>query len=165
MESQHAIEANLLTKWLRRVKRKQLAHRLAAKRKGNYHLLIGVPATVLAAVTGLFAFSASGVEDKYFIIGTLSILVSILTSLQTFLKFEIKAKNHQDADVGYGQIRHDIEEVLTFINAMDKKEIKAKCEKIRLKIENVNNHSPLIPETIWNKARRFSKWDLVIETN
>ena len=157
MEQNKTEISTLLNKWLRRVKRKQLAHRLAAKEKGNNHLWIGVPATIISAITGLFAFSPDNIKGKFFIIGALSIIVAVLTSLQTFLKFEIKAKSHQDADIGYGQIRHDIEETLTFINSMENKELKSKCENIKLKIENVNNHSPLIPESIWNKARSFAQ--------
>lgn len=146
-------EIELLKRWLRRIKRKQLAHRLSAKRKGHYHLIMGIPVVIISAIVGLFAFSSIESDNKFFLIGTLSLLVSILSSLQTFLKFELKAKLHQDADIGYSEIRMDIEESLTFIHVSDKEEIKARCEKIRAKIENVNHHSPLISESIWKQVK------------
>lgn len=149
-------EKELLKKWLRRAKRRQLAHRLAAKKKQNYHLWVGLPAAIISAIVGIFAFSAFESQNKFFLIGTLSLVVSILTALQTFLKFDLKSKEHQNADIGYGQIRHDIEEALTFQEFVSKKDIKLKCEQIKLKIENVNNHSPLIPESIWSAATKLT---------
>tara|TARA_R110002049_G_scaffold240426_1_gene414199 strand:- start:2469 stop:2939 length:471 start_codon:yes stop_codon:yes gene_type:complete len=150
-------EVKLLNKWLRRAKRQQLAHRLSSKKTGKNHLLIGVPATILSAVTSLFALSSPNSQSIFLLIGSFSLIVSILTSLQTFLKFDLKAKEHQNADIGYGEIRHSLEETLTFVDTFNQKELKTECEKIRTKIEYVNNHSPLISENTWSTAKKLTE--------
>ena len=70
-----------------------------------YHMVywLGIPATVLAALSGAAAFAnlAGGV-----VAGVISIIVAILTSLMTFLNPSTKGDAHHNATKGYEALYH-----------------------------------------------------------
>lgn len=144
---------SLLQKWLRRVKRAQLAHRLSAKNAQLQHFRIGIPAIALSTIVGTSVFASFQVDlqEGKLILGLLSMGAAVLTALQTFLRYDESSRNHQQADVGYGEIRQSIEHRLVFPLAGDR--LEEFCTLIKERIEKLNKESPLIDEKIWKKAK------------
>ncbi len=150
---------NLLLKWLRRVKRSQLAHRLSAKNAQSSHFQIGIPAIALSTIVGTSVFASFQVDlpGGKLLVGLLSMAAAVLTALQTFLRYDETARNHQKADVGYGEVRQSIEHRLAF--PLSESGLEDFCGLVREKIEKLNQESPLIDEKIWEKAKSHVKGD------
>lgn len=144
----------LLYKWLRRVKRAQLAHRLSAKHAQAHHFRIGIPAIVLSTIVGTSVFASFQVDlpGGKVVVGLLSMCAAVLTALQTFLRYDETARNHQKAAVGYAQVRQSIEHRLVFPLSDDN--LEEFCALLKEKIEKLNEESPLIKEKVWQKAKQ-----------
>jgi len=67
-------------------------------------LLIGIPATCLAAVAGAAAFKDSGAHAE--VAGYMSLVTAILTALLTFLSPQQRAKEHHASAKAYEALYH-----------------------------------------------------------
>lgn len=79
-------------------------HFLAARRWDHVNLFLGIPATLLAGVTSLSAFTQHLSGDPK-VTGVLAILVAALTALTTFLNPNEKANLHKSASSTYDELR------------------------------------------------------------
>jgi hypothetical protein len=104
----------VLSKWFRRAREAQTAHYEAAETKRKHHLIMGVVALSLSALTSASALTALLEKTGGFGKGAtlvLSIASSIAIALQTFLKLEERANAHKTAAAGYGNVRRNIEKI------------------------------------------------------
>src|SRR5215831_10678127 len=78
----------LLRGWLLHAHKGRDRHDLAARRCDQRRYLLGIPATVVAAIVGTSTFAALQASPErllQLVVGVLAIIAAILTSLQTFL--------------------------------------------------------------------------------
>ena len=96
------IKENLI-KEARRIEEDSLysakGHFVAANFWTNFHLWIGVPTAILAAIAGASALSHFG--NHHVLAGILAIIVTALTAVTTFLNPNEKASSHRNAGNKY----------------------------------------------------------------
>lgn len=148
----------LLQNWYFRAKRSQLAHRFAAKELSRLHLLMGALAVVLSTIAGTSIFASLEKELSGYgriVVGILSLVVALLSGLQTFLRLDDLSSKHQRADASFSAIRGQIEQYRAIRRGQldEIEETETFVDSIRQKMEDLSNDSPLVPEKYWQKAR------------
>jgi hypothetical protein len=102
----------ILREWYRSLLNRNHAHFVTAAKIEQRNLLLGVPATVLAAVTGTAIFATLTISPQLWAkiaVGLLSLSAAVLASLQTFLRYGERAKQHKEAGQKFGILRRRIE--------------------------------------------------------
>ena len=126
-------------------------HFNAADRWGGYHLWIGVPAAITAAIAGAAAF-----KECPELAGSLAILSTALTTVLTFLKPSERAENHKAVAGQYLALRNrarifreiELEEVQDL--AIAKKQLL----DLAAHRDDLNESSPGIPRQDYENAKR-----------
>ena len=77
------------------------AHRINSRKWQKWSLYLGIPATILAAVAGVTAFS----ELPEAVTGFVAILAAALTGISTFLSPSDTATSHRTSSATYNRIR------------------------------------------------------------
>lgn len=128
-------------------------HFCAAHFWTKFHLWLGVPTAVFAAIAGASAlarFDASNI-----VAGVLAILVAALAAVSTFLNPNEKANVHLNAGNDYNSLRnkarifHEIEIETSNLPALSKK-----LKELNNERDDLNRNSPQIPNRAFQKARK-----------
>lgn len=119
----------------------------------NIHLWLGIIAVVCSAIAGTSAFSKF--YYHHVVVGVLSIIVAILTSIITFVNPEKQASIHQKYGNDYNALRndarifYDIEaNNLEYVQAIDA------LKKLNCRRNELNTESPQIPKWAFKKSRK-----------
>jgi hypothetical protein len=101
---------DLYDSWYRRVAAAEHGHRVMADRMRRRHLLVGIPVVILTTLVGTSAFASISKADGdsitflgvdpdavLIVVGTISVLAAVLSSLQTFLRYATRAEGHRFA--------------------------------------------------------------------
>ena len=125
-------------------------HFYAAQFWTNFHLWIGIPAAVLAAVAGVTALS-----DHEIIAGILAIIVSALGAISTFINPNEKANTHHNAGNQYNALKNRSRifcEIDT--NMKTEEELLKNLQELSKLRDELNDGSPQIPKWAFQKARK-----------
>ena len=110
------MKRNLLEIWYKRAEACHKCHFLASHRYSRYNYMIGIPTILFTTVVGTSVFASLSTKSisvtATVVIGFVSIMAAILSSLQTFLGFSERADRHRDAGVKYGTIGRKMELML-----------------------------------------------------
>lgn len=106
-------QQELVLAWLRRARESQMAHYEMANflsRRGQW---MGAPVILITAAVGTSVFAsiasdAVSVKAKV-VVGLLSVLATVLSSLQTFFKFPERAEKHRLFAARFGAVRRELE--------------------------------------------------------
>ena len=143
----------LLGDWLRRVHMLENCHYETSSHYKMITYLIGVPATILSAFAGTSVFvsltSSVGMTFKV-VVGAVSVLVAVLTGLQTFLRSDQLSERHLVAGRQYGVLRQEIEQTI-FLNRQDPKP--EYVTSIRKRMEAQTKESLEVPRRIFNRVK------------
>lgn len=105
----------LVLAWIRRARESQFAHYAQATRLRRAGTWLGIPVIVITAIVGTSVFSsiseAATSDEAKIAIGLFSVLASVLSSLQTFMKLPEKAEQHRVFGAKYGGIRRKLEQI------------------------------------------------------
>ena len=92
---------SLLLKWIRRARESQMSHYDMANFLGRRSRGLGVSVIAITSLIGTTAFLsmiATGVSPWVrIVIGLVSVLASVMASLQTFLRYAERAEQHRAA--------------------------------------------------------------------
>jgi hypothetical protein len=104
---------DLLSIWMCRARDSKVAHYEMANRLGRRGQWLGLPVMLITVIVGTSAFAsiadqAVSIAAKL-TIGLLSVLATILSSLQTFFKFSERAEKHRRCGAQYGAIERELE--------------------------------------------------------
>lgn len=77
-------------------------HFAAAHAWSNFHLIIGVPIVILAAIVG-----CSFVNNNSFMVGILSLIVVVLSAVMTFLNPNERSSSHLNAGNSYDALQNE----------------------------------------------------------
>lgn len=127
-------------------------HYVAAQFWSNFHLIIGIPSVVLAGIAGASAFT-----DLPIVAGVISIIVTILTSIATFLNPKDRASSHFTAGNNYNSLQSSIRRFWS-IECKDDEPIKLlihKLEEYSLTRDRLNRESTQIPRWAYNKGKKY----------
>jgi len=126
-------------------------HYNAADRWSKYHLSIGLPSAVIAAVAGATAFN-----DMPAMAGSLAILSTALTTVLTFLKPSEHAENHKAVAGQYLALRNKAR-IFREIELQDCEDLSV-AKKRLLELTNtrdeLNQASPGIARKDYEKAKQ-----------
>jgi hypothetical protein len=118
---------------------------LSAKiRLMNY--LLGVPIIVFAMLVASYIFFTINQDTGFWVkmsFGLLTLLMAILASLQTFLKYSEQAGNHRNASVRYQALFNGVDQLLV-IPPKDDAALGEWCDKLRERWDALNLEAPNI---------------------
>jgi hypothetical protein len=139
------MKRNLLETWYKRAEACHKCHFLASHRYSRYNYMIGIPTILFTTVVGTSIFASLSTESRSVlatvVIGFVSIMAAILSSLQTFLGFSERADRHRDAGVKYGTIGRKMELLLNENVMPDGPEAVA----LKKEVDDLAAASPKIP--------------------
>ena len=125
-------------------------HFNAADRWSGYHLLIGVPAAVLAAIAGGSAFA-----EYPMLAGSLALLSTAFTTVLTFLKPSEHAENHKAVAGQYLALRNRTRmyRELELAEDVDIGSAKSRLVELADTRDELNQASPGISRKDYEKAK------------
>jgi hypothetical protein len=161
---------DLYESWHRRVAAAEHGHRLMADRLHRRHLLIGIPVVVLTTLVGTSAFAsiskAQGDSIQSLtidpdvvlvLVGTISVLAAVLSSLQTFLRYATRAEGHRIAALRYETLRRDMATTLALPREARGQPDRS-LDSVRTRMDRYAKESPTIGERQW--VRLSASFDL-----
>ena len=150
----------LLTDWHERVRDAQHGHNESAKRFERRNEQLGVPVIVLTALIGTTVFATLQKEVDLRIkiaVGSISILATILSSLQTFKKYAERAERHHMSGIDYGTLRREMEQDLAVPEERLGADPSRTLGYFREKLDALSRNSPHVPPDIWRATMLKSK--------
>ena len=154
---------DLYGSWHRRVAAAERGHRLMADRLRRRHLLIGIPVVVLTTLVGTSAFASvnnaqsdsittGGIDPDVvlLLVGSISVLAAVLSSLQTFLRYATRAESHRIASLRYETLRREMAKELT-IPREARGDPDRTLDSARQRMDRYSKESPNIGEREWGK--------------
>ncbi len=157
MEKEEACNSymDIINIWYNRIVVSQKCHYLASARFEKYNYYLGIPTTILSVAVGTVIIASSS-KHIYsiiaFIFGIGGILAGILSSLQTFLKFNERSEKHKIYGVKYGIIGRRLE---ILVNTPD---ITYQIiDNIKLELDALANDAPKLPLDILSKVKKTTK--------
>jgi hypothetical protein len=140
----------ILQQWYNGIRISHRAHYEAARQFEVRNLYLGVPIIILTAASGTSILATLGAETDVrakALIGGLSILASILASLQTFLRYSEMAERHKTVATKYGILRRELDELM--LTPQEGKSLKPEfITDFRKRWDAVDEESPSIPDKI-----------------
>lgn len=127
-------------------------HYVTANFWSNFHLIVGIPSVVLAGIAGTAAFVNLPV-----VAGVISIIVTILTSIATFLNPKDRASSHFTAGNNYNSLQSAIRRFWS-IKCKNEEPIESlihKLEEYSLTKDRLNRDSSQIPRWAYNKGKNY----------
>jgi hypothetical protein len=147
----------LLRDWRNRAYAAQSAYYVVAGRYRRANYALGIPVVILSGLVGtaVFAKLQTSMPNGHWLIGSVSILAAVLSSLQTFLRLADNAAEHGAAAAWYSAIRRDTEQVLA-LPCESRGGPKACLDTIRKDMNKAGQKAPPLNERLWSKyAQRF----------
>lgn len=142
--------------WLRYMRTRHVAHIKTNAFFAFSHYFLGISIILLAAIAGSSVFVGVTEENGnpwFYTAVAISIALSALTAMKTFLELGERAKIHHKYQADYGDLRHDIEKIFQdYINCvfmiMVKKETKEVTEEPQEEEEEIVDEGKVEEATI-----------------
>jgi hypothetical protein len=142
----------------RTAQKKSNAHYRMSELAGKKHTKIGVPAATVSAIVGTAIFSTVGSAKEnllaQIVAGLLSLLATILVSLQTFFNFSEVSSKHREAAANYEAIRHKLDWfVLAHAKLQDSDNLEqplATLLEIASSMDQIRRAAPSIPDSVYD---------------
>lgn len=150
----HPSPQALLAVWGKDIRRIYRAHYLSAARRERGNLWLGGVTVVLSAIVGTSVFASLGSQPDFYLkitIGMVSVCVTVLAALQTFLRSAEKAEQHRAAGARFAALYREARCMLVF----DCKTQDALCNEMnrfREKWDLVSESCPLADASAWRSA-------------
>lgn len=129
-------------------------HFVAAQFWTNFHLWIGIPTVILAAITGITAFAKF--DENNILAGILSIIVVVLTAVTTFLNPKEKANNYLISGNNYDSLLTKTRIFWTIDCREENSEqvLTQKLKDLSEQRDKLNRESPQVPTWAYKKAKK-----------
>lgn len=122
---------------------------------GKVNLSIGIPNTIIAAIAG--ASALSNFSNSNIVAGILSIIVSVLSGLLTFLNPSDRAKSHMQAFTEFQRLCQRLNMMKIDLASEDGEvisdELRRKMEDMFEKLHDLRSASPMIPGWAYKVAK------------
>ncbi|HKQ08226.1 MAG TPA: SLATT domain-containing protein [Blastocatellia bacterium] len=144
----------LLADWFRRVRESQHMHYDASHYFSRLHYYLGIPTMILTSLVGTAVFASldkQSVGDIKILVGLVSILASVLATLQTFLGLSERAERHRVTAASYSAIRRQLEMIKTF-QPEEKEKLIQTLTDIRDQMDSLAKSSPEVPQKIRDRT-------------
>jgi hypothetical protein len=147
----------LLQEWRNRAYAAQSAYYMMAEKFTLWNYLLGIPVVTLSGLVGTAIFSSldSSIPYGHWVIGSVSMLAAVLSSLQTFLRLSETATHHGVAADWYSAIRRDAEELMALPRDL-RGDARSRLDSLRKEMNKVGQKAPALTERLWaQSAQRF----------
>lgn len=126
-------------------------HYNAGDRWGRYHLFLGLPAAIVAAIAGAAAF-----KDCPELAGSLALVSTALTTVLTFLKPSERAEIHKSVGSQYHALRNQtrIFREIELSGGLDAETAKERLLELARIRDELNTASPGIPRRDYEKGKQ-----------
>jgi hypothetical protein len=134
------------------------AHYLAAEVNGRKNLRLGIPVTVLTAAVATSIFGTLAQEQRTvwvaILTGALSVLATILSALQTFLRYSELSQTHRIAAVAYEGVRRKLDLFILKYKALDDRQAALEeLSQISAELDGVADKAPTLPDAIYDAVK------------
>ena len=119
----------------------------------------GIPVVITTTIVSSAIFASLGESDHkvlQLIAGFVSILSTILSSLQTFLGYSERSSSHKEAAAGYGELRTEVQ-VLLSLDLVAVTNLDARIEGIRTRWNALDKGSPPLPDWVRAEASKTAE--------
>ena len=147
----------LIADWHRRCRQSQRLNYVTGNVYLRYHYIVGIISIVLSAIVSSTFFTQinqqtvtqpiSSTAPIMYVAGALSILVAILSALQTFFRFSEKSEKYKSISAKYGALRRQLELLMTK-EEISKSELERQLEFIKKAMDDLAINSLNIPARV-----------------
>lgn len=140
-------QKQLLKTWRDELGRMMRTHYLLSAKIRLLNYLLGIPTIIIAMLVASYIFFTINQDVGFWIkmlFGLLSLLMAILASLQTFLKYSVQAENHRNASARYQALFKGIDQLIV-LPPKDDAALIEWCDKLRDRWDELNLEAPSIP--------------------
>jgi hypothetical protein len=135
-----ADNAELVARWLKRVRESQLGHYAMVDNQSSKHVVLGLITIIVTACLGVTNVVTDLPQPAKVGLGLLALVASFVSAVQTFFKFEESANSHRLAAIEYGKIRRQLETAIATgaspVGLID--EIRARLDELATSSPNVS---------------------------
>ncbi len=148
--------------WLRRVAAAESGHRRMSGQMWHRYLALGLPVVVLTTIVGTSVFASLATNENgdptasvrvRVIVGSVSILAAVLSSLQTFLRYGVRSEGHRVAAMRYEALRRDMTKNLALPPDARGDPVR-ELDGVRQRLDRYAKESPTIGEHQWRQLER-----------
>lgn len=143
-------QKQLLKAWRDELGTMMRTHYMLSSKIRLLNYVLGIPTIVIAMAVASYIFFTINQDVGFWIkmlFGLLALLMAILASLQTFLKYSQQAENHRNASARYQALVNGIDQLLV-IPPKDDSTLGEWCDRLRERWDELNLEVPSI-------ARKF----------
>jgi hypothetical protein len=144
--------------WERRAAATSYAHLALAGRLSSLNLRLGIPTILLLAVVGAVGFASIDRGDvptwTDWLLGSLSTVAAVLTSLSTFLRFRERAQLYGISAEQWAALRREIATTLTLDPSDIADDPKDYLDDLARRMSELSARSPEIGERAWMASQR-----------
>ena len=150
-----ANQRELVLAWLRRARESQMVHYEMANLLSTRGRWLGVPVIFITTVIGTSVFASLSSVDitpmAKIMVGSLSVIAAVLSSLQTFFKYSERAEKHRSTAARFGAIRRKLE-----ILYADQSDIAEKhyLDSLREELDQLSDESPHVPVSVFERIQK-----------
>jgi len=101
-----------LVSWETKTAKEADAHKRACRRLDRMHYMIGIPTVVVSSVVATTVFASLGTEVGTWaklVVALISVFAAVLSGLQTFFRFGLRAEQHRSAHVALEKVLREIQ--------------------------------------------------------
>jgi hypothetical protein len=140
-------------------------HFVMSENAGRENLSMGLLTTIFSTIVGTTIFANLADKDKTPIhwlqiaTGFLSVAAAVLAALQTFFKFSDVSAHNKTAAIGYEKVKLSIDIFLLTYDpgSTQTDQAIAELKAITLDLEKIDDSSPSIPDSVYNKVINKAK--------
>ncbi len=148
-------ERDLVLAWLRRARESQMAHYEMANILAARESWLGVPVILITTIIGTSVFASltatTIAPEAKIIVGLLSVLAAVMSSLQTFFKFSERAEKHRATAARFGTIRRKLEVVYAENVGIEERHY---VTAMREELDRLGEEAPHIPVAVFEKIQK-----------
>ena len=146
----------MISEWIEDSRVLLHAHFSIADSIRKKHKRLGIPSALLSAIASTGIFSTIGNSPDVYIqvtIGMLSLVASVLSTLNAFLNYSEVSAKHQKTAVNMASIRKELEELLVF-PPCDNADLKESIKEIRKRWDKIREEAIPVSSDKLNEYRR-----------
>jgi hypothetical protein len=144
MDTQAIIQT--LTDWQKAIRNRQQIHFANAHRLEKLHYAVGLPATILAAVTSATIFTKLNEDmslNMKFLMASVSLVAGIFAAVQTFYSFAKRSETNRSIAAQLGQVDRQTGILILFLPT-NRAELEQKITKLNEAIFQVTSAAPTV---------------------
>ena len=146
----------LLKEWSKALRILHKGNFTASTYYGQVGRRFGVVVVITTSIVSSAIFGTMGESQARGIqlaAGFVSVLATVLSSLQTFLGHSERSGSHKEAAVGYGELRTEVQ-VLLARDLATVADLDERIESIRSRWSAMDKGAPTLPERIYAETRK-----------